>query len=198
MCGYYTRNECGKSNPHKLEPISNPEQILAFLESAKSFHGVKPLRRIVDYVLPYSRSIKETQLALQLCLPNHLHGFALPKPQLNYRIDIPFAERAMLGADSYTVDFCWPKYRLAMEYDSEAFHGESNRKADAKRRNGLRYLGYLVIESNASDLRTTFDASRLAERLAALMKLKAKPRQFDVTAEKIKTHGQIMGLSTFP
>lgn len=198
MCGYYTRAECGKESPRKLSPATDPEKIGACLSASKGIHGKKPLAKVSKNILAGSRSVKETQMALQFCLPPHLQGFALPQPRLNYVIGIPLAERPMLGASCYTADLCWPEKHLVLEYDSEAFHGESRRRADADRRNGLRYLGFTVVEANASDLATTFDAARMAQRIATIMGVEAKTGQFDVTAGKIAAHGRIMAISNRP
>lgn len=198
MCGFYTRDECGKDFPRKLEPICTPGSIKRSLQEYRGFHGAKRLRTIADEVLANSRSVKETQMALQTCLPERLRGFSLPHPLMNYIIEVPFAESEMLGARSYTVDLCWPEHRLALEYDSEAFHGEARRKADARRRNGIRYLGYTLVEANAANLATTFAAARMAQSLSTLMGIQGKPGQFDVTAEKVRAHNQIMDLSRYP
>lgn len=112
-----------------------------------------------------SRSPKETDLYLILCLPQALGGFAFPRPILNHVIDMRNVHDGFFARwGTCTVDLYWPYARLVVEYDSKANHADKGAEkvmADVKRADALRALGYEVVTIRTADL---YDDSKLRER----------------------------------
>ena len=86
----------------------------------------------------------ETKLTLLLCLPFKLGGYGLPYPELNYPLyDTQFKKPKK---ELYRCDLCWPKLKLAIEYDSHQFHATNNKLAlDSRRRIAIEQYGLHVI-----------------------------------------------------
>lgn len=55
---------------------------------------------------------------------------------------------------TWRVDFAWPDFRVAVEYDSDEWHGDAEAmRRDRDRREALRDAGWLVIPIFADDVR---------------------------------------------
>lgn len=70
------------------------------------------------------------------------------------------------GNELYRLDFAWPAFRLAVEYDGYEAH-EFRAARDAARDADLRRRGWIVIHATAEDLR---DPSRLIAAVAEAMR----------------------------
>jgi len=71
----------------------------------------------------------------------------LPIPKLQYEIIDGNRERRR-------VDFAWPQYRIAVEYDSEEWHSNPDAmKRDRRRRTALEAVRWTVISIVFEDVR---------------------------------------------
>lgn len=155
MCGSYSISN-GKSGLVKRVPLMTVAELATLVIVLPAAKGVGLLRTAIPYIIPNTRSPKETDVFLLLCLPPRLGGFGLPRPQSNYAIDLR-AVRAGFFANwpSCTVDFYWGQVRLIVEYDSRDYHdeqGEEKVRQDEERAQALRELGYVVVTVRRNDL----------------------------------------------
>ncbi|GAA5128043.1 endonuclease domain-containing protein [Haloechinothrix salitolerans] len=70
------------------------------------------------------------------------------------------------GSEMYRLDFAWPEFRVAVEYDGYAAHVQRAER-DAVRDADLRRRGWIVIHATADDLR---DPSRLVTTVVEAMR----------------------------
>lgn len=71
------------------------------------------------------------------------------------------AETRMLRCDLF-----WPSARLAMEYQSRAFHeGELHRARDSRRANALRAMGIDVVLVTDNELESLFACDTIAQSM---------------------------------
>ena len=103
-------------------PLTGEMDLMQYLADVKGVHGVGNLRSAAKYVCERAASPQEVNLQLILCLPYACNGFALPKPQMNYRIDLECEERAFYDASHIRIDLYWPKARFGLEYLGEKEH----------------------------------------------------------------------------
>jgi very-short-patch-repair endonuclease len=71
----------------------------------------------------------------------------LPEPALQYEV---------VGVDGQTwrLDFAWPEYRVAAEYDGVAWHsGPDAFFRDRRRYSALQELGWVIVSIVAEDVR---------------------------------------------
>jgi very-short-patch-repair endonuclease len=83
--------------------------------------------------------------------------YGLPLPELQYLIH---------GRDgeAWRVDFAWPEYRVAAEYESVEWHvGKAEMLSDKERFAGIQETGWTVIPIVADDVRRR--PWRLADRI---------------------------------
>lgn len=113
-----------------------PASCLAAMEEVARGHessqAGRQMARAVRYAVEGAASPMETALALMLSLPRSAGGYGLPKPRMNWVIDVE-------GDRCRVVDLCWPDASIGLEYDSDAHHAEKDKiRADSLRRNEVQ------------------------------------------------------------
>lgn len=185
MCGTYSLSEKGLT---ERKPLTTVGELATLALSSAGSYGVRLLREAIPYIVPNTRSPKETDLALLLCLPEGLGGFALPRPLSNFELDVSRVRVGLFATwTTCTVDFYWPQARLVVEYDSWDFHdelGEGKTAQDDERANALRALGYTVVTIRRNDLYSRSRFRAKAEEIADALSCEL-PEQ---TAEFAKAH----------
>ena len=117
--------------------------------------GWRKACRALSHVQAGSASPMETALTMMLCLPVARGGFGLPLPELNEAI-------GPLRCGLY-----WPAARLALEYDSNAYHTGARRIAhDAQRRAELARLGVEVVTVTHTQVIATDELAKVARIVA--------------------------------
>lgn len=163
MCGTYSISAKGLT---ERKPLTTVGELATLAISSAGSYGVRLLREAIPYVVPNTRSPKETDIALLFCLPARLGGFALPRPLSNFGLDVSGVRTGFFATWTVcTVDFYWPQVRLVVEYDSWDFHdelGEGKTGRDANRAEALQTLGYTVVTIRRNDL---YSKSRFRDKV---------------------------------
>lgn len=123
-------------------PLISKEELRIFLDEVQGYRGVNNARRALRWALENSRSPMETNVVIIFTLPLELGGYGFCRPALNYIVRPTPDERPLCQAPSYSVDVCWSRQMVALEYDSYMEH--MKREAfdhDGMRRNSLEALG---------------------------------------------------------
>lgn len=147
LCGKYALvPETQRGYISRNYQLASTESIDRFLRGISHIHGVKKLRRAVQFVCDGSRSPMETREYLLTCLPKRLGGYGLPPATLNARINLNSAERRVAKRQYLECDECWPDQQVIVEYDGHDDHeSRENRARDAAKRNILISRGYDVF-----------------------------------------------------
>jgi hypothetical protein len=166
LCGLYRLAIEPENTQTKLisaSPLTNTARLAEFLAKSEGMKGRKRALRALQHVADNSASPRETALTMLLCLPYKLGGFGFKLPELNYRIDINKTHRLTASKSLYFCDLCWPEPKLAVEYDSDQFHTESEQIAsDAKRRNALESQGITVITVTRQQVNVVAEFNKIA------------------------------------
>lgn len=140
-------HENGKPQ-YGCEQLTDLKRTRKYLESIPADHGYRrttafrQLRLALPLVLERAASPMETRVALMLTAPIEMGGYGLPKPKLN-------AHPRRADNREVRADMLWEDASLAVEYDSDEFHGSAGvdkTNADIERANALRSAGYTVFE----------------------------------------------------
>jgi len=113
--------------------------------------GIVAVRVLLPYADGRAESSTESEARLVMI------DYGLPLPELQYEI---------LGSDGeiYRVDYAWPEYRVAAEYQSVAWHaGRNEMVRDNRRFAAVQDTGWTMIPILAEDVRLY--PSRLAARI---------------------------------
>jgi very-short-patch-repair endonuclease len=109
----------------------------AYATRHRGLRGVRRVAQVCDLVEPLSESPMETRLRVLLVTSG------LPRPKAQWMVHD--AARRFVAR----LDLAYPDERLAVEYDG-SFHW-AQRRADDRRRDALRALGWEVIVVSAED-----------------------------------------------
>lgn len=134
-------------------PLISKEELRSFLDDVQGHRGVNNARRALRWALEGSRSPMETNVAVIFTLPLELGGYGFCHPTLNYVVRPTPEEYPLCQAPYYSVDVCWPRQMVALEYNSYMEHmGHVAFDHDGMKRNSLEALGWKFIEVTKGQL----------------------------------------------
>lgn len=172
LCGQYSVVDCPDGFVFRV-PLASTGEISVAIDTMKGLRGLGNLKRAFPWIIDNTRSPKETDLFLLLCLPPELGGFGLPRPLSNFDLDVSSVTYGFFARwNTCNVDFFWPQAKLVVEYDSQQFHeGDEKVKRDRLRAEALEKLGYTVVTITHDDLysvhRLRDKACEIADALGA-------------------------------
>ena len=172
FAGTYRLGRMGEEATYRLRPITNIDSLRRVIAQTGEPQGTQRALRACELALEGAASPLETSLALMLTLPVDYGGFGLEKPLLNCPVDVSRSRGGVSDRDVVTPDFLWVAARVALEYDSAAYHdraGKGRREEDAVRANILAALGYRVLRATPGVIRSLAGVSLLARQLACAL-----------------------------
>lgn len=148
LCGIYSvdTHEVATSNKGfvSCSSATKVKHLEFYLDRCKNIPGYRKAKSALRFIVDNSASPMESAVAMMLFVSQHHGGYGLPLAQMNYRIDIPTHLKTY--AKYRICDFYWPEYKVALEYDSSAFHKSNQQKiSDSIRRNDLFNAGITVL-----------------------------------------------------
>lgn len=186
LCGTYAmdeRNGAGFRNRPALTSVERLRDFALSIGLGDKSRVVKALR----FARNGSASPMETKLALMLGLPPSKGGYGLGMPQMNHEVKAPKQLKKRLIHAVYHCDLFWPESRVALEYDSSAFHANAQAlTSDSKRKNDLETMGITVFTVTGKQVATPREMDRLSQKLASAMKKRLRPRCKDAEIRKLE------------
>lgn len=201
LCGTYFGNQATDafndsavpSPRHK--PFTKANKIKRLLDSdvASQTKGTNQAKQAAKFLLDNSYSPRESALALMLTLPRRLGGYALPRPLLNQRINIPRNNPQLTHNDYFRCDLFWPKENLAIEYDSDLHHTGARKIAkDASRRDALALLGIQVITVTNKQFASMKEMDKVAHTVAKILGVRQRnEKRYSYQTRKIQLLQQL-------
>jgi len=118
--------------------------LLAYVDAHPGLPRIAAARLAVALVDPKSESPMETRLRLLLI------AAGLPAPITQYKL----MATARDGRPRFVarLDFAYPEYRLALEYDGDHHRDRVTHRFDMERQNDLHVLGWTVLRFHADDV----------------------------------------------
>ena len=166
LCGTYARTGATESPRYKRPALTSVSKIAAYLDKSKGVHGVREARAALKYVMDGSASARESVLAVMMALPTKLGGFGLPKPELNYGIEVDAPNKVSVGGRLILHgDIVWRDANLVVEYDGAQHGVEDNHVADKQRDHLLLDAGFEVVRFTDKSLRSGIELTRLARTI---------------------------------
>ena len=152
LCGTYvllpesiTHPMAADESPKRVAPLTNVDKIQSFVMEAKKARGRAKALRALRYVVDGSRSPMETMTYILLCLPPMLGGYGIPKPVMNFEIELDAEGRSIAGRGTCYGDLCWPLHQLDLEYHGEVHVGAAQMKSDVGRELGIEHMQWRVM-----------------------------------------------------
>jgi hypothetical protein len=104
------------------EAITTTQKLFKFLAKAPGHQGHRKALRALKYVANGSASVMESLVYMVLTLPYSLGGYGLNGVAFNYEIKLNHEARIRLGQSRCFTDLYYKHAKLAVEYDSFAYH----------------------------------------------------------------------------
>jgi len=180
------------------EAITTKQKLSAFLAKTNGHRGHRKAEHAVKYVEDGSASIMESIAYMILCLPHSLGGYGLNGAIFNHEIKIKGEAQNHLGQNRCFVDLYYKKERLAVEYESFAYHkcpseqGKDLMRSEVLKKHGIEVLHLSTIQLYNSVACRNF-AYNLATRLGKRMQIRAK--KFDEMHDSLRALLPISKLS---
>ena len=160
-------------------PLTTLESLDGFLKSIKGVRGLHNLRLAMAYTCEAAASAPETTLQLVMSLPPELHGFNLPFPVMNYKVNLSTLGQRLCDKESIRIDLCWPNIKYGLEYQGEEHGqtmGEDIGRWYAARSEGYE-LWYVAKEQLASSMQMDYIGREVARRLGVVVNEDLWPTQ---------------------
>jgi very-short-patch-repair endonuclease len=177
-------------------PLTSVAKLKAYIEKVPSIKGKAQASRALQFVSDNSASPMETILTMLLTLPYRLGGYGFEMPILNHPIaTVSFARNK--AKKLYRCDLFWPKQRIALEYDSEAYHAnQSQMIKDAIRRNSLTAAGITLITVTKKQVNEVEKLRELAGMLEKLLGRRLNCRNEDFPVHQARLRASILPKSS--
>jgi hypothetical protein len=130
-----------------IHRLVDHEELRRYASVAHSFDARGAVRTLeaLKVASPGSRSPRETDLAIFLATSRARGGAGLGGFRLNETIALPRKLWDLAGMRSVIPDFHWEDRKVALEYDSDAYHlSPMDKMRDEGRRAALEKMGYHV------------------------------------------------------
>lgn len=184
LCGLYALSAEEDQGFVNVPALASVDELGSFLDRVcelRAERGRAPLwgigraRNALAHVLERSASPAETTSALLLTLPARMGGYNLPRPELNWIVELDELARSIVGVDRYACDLCWPEERSVLEYQGKKTHKQLSRQLDDLRKgNVLDAMDFSVtqiareqlVRRDETDVVARLLARRLGQELA--------------------------------
>lgn len=138
--------------------LTTPKKVWTYLEERA---GRIPGNRVIRAVMLARGAQKAAGSGGEVEFIRCLRAAGVPEPERQYLIDLGKGAKAL-------VDFAWPSYRLAMEYDSYDIHGgRQAHNADLERQNAIHAVGWDLLRYSGT--RVHRDGNGVAREVMATL-----------------------------
>lgn len=161
------------------EAITTKQKLKTFLARTPGHRGHRKAVRAMKYVENGSASIMESLAYMILALPHALGGYGLNGAVFNHEIKLKSEARIRLGQSRCFADLYYKQAKLAVEYESFAYHNNpSEQGKDVMRsaileRQGIGVMHLSTIQLYNRDACRDF-AYNLAARLGKRIQIRTK------------------------
>lgn len=194
--GTYRLRSQGGSVRYHAPRLMEVGSLFRMIDDAQAGFVAKRIRTVAEVSFDNSASPMETALALLLTMPLDLGGLGLPKPRLNFAIDVSAERGRLADRDRVTPDMVWERERVALEYDSSEFHAQGNARRlgeDAIRANILSAWGYTVFRVTPEAVSTLAGLEMLARQVAARLGVVLEQPSEIQALRRRKMYAELMG-----
>lgn len=159
--------------------ITTKQKLKTFLGKVSGHRGHKKAVRAVKYIEDGSASIMESMAFMILALPHVMGGYGLGDAVFNYEIKLKDDAVKRLGHKRCFADLFYDHAKLAVEYESFAYHnspsvqGQDLMRDTTLDRHGIKVMHMSTIQLYNKDACKDF-AINLASRLGRRIQIRTK------------------------
>jgi hypothetical protein len=159
--------------------ITSKLKLMNFTGEALGHTGRQKAMRALKYIEGGSASIMESLAYMILTLPNAWGGYGLAAPDFNHEIKLKSGSSKRLGQNQCFVDLYYKSAKVAVEYDSFAFHsspyelGKDALRSAILERHGIEVMSLSTIQLYDVEACRDF-AYNLADRIGKRIQIRTK------------------------
>ena len=193
LCGTYAPAPEGLPARYDMEPLTTPKRLRSYIGRLSGKRGLDNARIAARLASSGSGSPMESKIASDLALSTHHGGRGVPA-ELNIELALTNEARGLGYRNVRRPDFLWPRYRLAMDYDSREFHDDrAQAAADETRRNELAAMGLNSIIARPHHFRNPLAHDAFMGQLFAAMPRSANSRTRGLAEKRARVYSQLYG-----
>lgn len=158
ICGRYSIDPQDSGNfVNNCMPITTPKKISNYIKLLKKdnsyIHGLRNAEFVATLLSSNSYSPQESRLFIILTAPHKVGGFGIKNLVLNQSVSLSKESVEICGQDIIFPDISNPDKRIAIEYDSDTFHDDTNQnRRDKLRINALKHDKWNVFNFVTSQI----------------------------------------------
>ena len=170
---------CSHPPGNPSDAITTKQKLKTFLAETSGHHGHKKAVRAVKYIEDGSASIMESMAYMILALPHAAGGYGLGGAVFNYEIKLKDEAGKRLGQKRCFADLYYKQAKLAVEYESFAFHnspseqGKDVIRSATLNRQGVEVMRLSTVQLYDKDACMDF-AFNLASHLGKRIQIRTK------------------------
>lgn len=186
LCGLYSFDAKAKRGSVKRKvPLTTKSKIEQLLSKAIGCIGRKQALQALPFVIEGSASPMETFDQMTMCLPYRRGGYGLWLPQMNYEVVLSAAAARIARRNKCYLDMGYPNFHLDVEHHGKYDHDdEADKASDRARVNGLKEMGYEVVELTSDQVFDLFAYETIIKRLAGIMGKRLNTRHLGATPKR--------------
>jgi hypothetical protein len=190
LAGRYFPADCPKGfvETKGITSIASIERFLALVPPHT--RGTKLCRKPVRTALGGSRSPMESATALLLTMDRRDGGYHLPRPELNHRVELGRAARAIAKTDHFIIDLYWPQIRFGLEYNGFEYHTDVAR--DLRRELALSEEGITIQTIALEQVLNQTQLRSVVRRVAGLHGLRLRRPPAGCLQARTKLIGELL------
>jgi hypothetical protein len=180
---------CGHPNRHPEKALSSAGKLRRFAENAVWHRGRRTAMQAAKYLTNGSASVMESLLYMFLVLPHHYGGYGLRGAEFNFEISLA-DKNGVLGKEHLNIDLYWESAKLAVEYDSYAYHANRNSWVhDARRFTTIENLGFHTVSVNTAQIYSQKAMEEVARLIAGHLgkRIQIRDSGFMAAQAKLRT-----------
>ena len=199
LCGFYCLDPNEEEGfGRRPEALTSCEKIQEFLAQNEGARGRRAAETALRYVADRAASPMESAVYLLLCLPYKRGGYGLPRPSLNYQIELDEKAAKLSGGRFRWGDLCWPDASLDLEYLGRSSHeGSESMLSDRRRTLAIEEAGYEVIEITEEQVLDLAAFDIVAARIAARLGKRLDKKKCGVTPDRKALAAVLFGFRSY-
>lgn len=194
LCGFYGFDESAKRGFRKREtPLVTKEHLLGYLSCVRGCKGSLKAISAAQHAIENSASPMETFDALAMCLPYRLGGYCLDKPSMNHEVALNSRASRIARRSRCFADMCYPEVPLDIEHHGRFDHADcEDALSDRARVNGLKEMGYEVIELTSEQVNDLLSFEYIIQRIAKLTRKRLDKHKLGPTPARLALRRGVM------
>ena len=157
--------------------LATPESITAYMDAVPGLRGSVKTRKLLPFITVNAESPMEVKVDMLTSLPKRYGGKGIPRPVLGHAVSVPEQFQRSLGSATFRYDFYWPAHNLEVEYDSDAVHGNAEKKPhDSRRRNIIQAQGVRCLTLTRDQVMHDFAFEEYIFELSSLLGVRYSTR----------------------